>query len=239
MRALASALAVAAVAAVGVAAAVDALRGRQTAVPDEVTGELVYSDAACHRHSVRLPGLERRDFLTVGCGVFTRRDNLGVRNGSVMWFAFPVPGGTTTLAARRDIQGQVGSHFRIRAVAWLRSTRFAALMSGPRELLTVWRGPALEHVYVIAPGFTELRGSPSGRYFAAIDPQRGRLLAFEGTRGRRIHLPAGRALAWSPGERYAAVARRDDVVIVPAGGGRPVARLAVRARDVDWRTLAQ
>jgi hypothetical protein len=155
-----------------------------------------------------------------------------------MWFAFPAPGGTTTLAARRDIQGQVGSHFRVRAVAWLGSTRFAALMSGPRELLTVWHGPTLEHVYVVAPGFAELRASPSGRFFAAIDPHGGRLLAYDGTHARRIRLPAGRAIAWSPGERYAAVARRDDIVIVPASSGRPVARLAVRATDVDWRTIS-
>ena len=36
----------------------------------------------------------------VGCGVFTRHDNLGVRNGAVAWFAYPVPGGRRRCSGR-------------------------------------------------------------------------------------------------------------------------------------------
>ena len=228
MRALASLLAVAAVVAVAAAAAVDAFRGGPAAIPRDVRGELVYSDASCHRHAIRLPALARRDFLTVGCGVFTRRDNLGVRNGAVAWFAYPVPGGTTTLLARN----QVPAGREVSAVAWLGGRRFAAVLM-PERQLTVWQGP-VELSAGASGAFTELRASPRATYFAALGGGRVSVLDRNGL--SRWHTP-GRAIAWSPDERYAAVARGREVAIVSARDGGRVARLGVRATDVDWRTL--
>jgi hypothetical protein len=228
MRALASLLAVAAVAAVAVAAAVDAIRGGPAAVPRDVRGELVYSDGSCHRHAIRLPGLARRDYLTVGCGVFTRRDNLGVRDGSVAWFAYPVPGGTTTLLPRSRVPAGV----TVRTVAWLGGRRFAAVLD-PDRRVTVWQGirPLTEGA---SGAFGELRSSPRGRYFAALGGGRVSVLDRD---GRPLWQTSGRAIAWSPDERYAAVAREDELAIVDAGDGSGVARLGVGAVDVDWRTL--
>jgi hypothetical protein len=226
VRALASLLAVAAVATVGAAAAVDALRGGPAAVPGYLHGELVYSDSACHRHTIRLPDLVRRDFLTVGCGVFTRRDNLGVRDGAVAWFAYPDPGGTTTLLRRRDVPAGV----TVQTVAWLGGTRFAAVLA-PGGDVTVWEG-SRQLTESASGAFTELRASPGARYFAALGGER---VAVMGRDGRRHWETAGRAIAWSPDERYAAVARAGELVIVPAAGGDPLVRLDVRARDVDWR----
>lgn len=228
MRTPASLLAVAAVVAVAAAAAVDSFRGGQAAIPADVRGELVYSDASCHRHAIRLPGLERRDFLTVGCGVFTRRDNLGVRNGAVAWFAYPVPGGTTTLLARN----QVPAGRAVRTVAWLGGRRFAAVLE-PEGQLTVWEGP-VEFSEGASGAYGELRASPRASYFAALGG--GHVLVLDRD-GRARWQTAGRAIAWSPDEKYAAVARGGELAIVRARDGDRVARLGVRAGDVDWRTL--
>jgi hypothetical protein len=219
VRTVASRLAVAAVAVVALLAALDSLRDGPEPIPSEVRGELVYSDPDCRRHAVRLPDLARRDFLTIGCGVFTRRDNLGVRDGEVAWFAYPVPGGTTTLLRNPDV----------REVAWLGGRRFAAALAG--ETLTIWEGDRL--LQVVARGsYRGLRASPNGRYFAAIA---GDGLAVFDAKGRRLELPKGHAIAWSPDERFAAVAGADQVAIVPAGGGEPVARIPLSVADLDWQ----
>ena len=216
---LPSAVAVAAVVAVALVAGLDSLRSDPAPVPAGVRGELVYSDAACRRHAVRLPDLARRDFLTVGCGVFTRRDNLGVRDGVVAWFAYPVPGGTTTVLRNTAVQ----------AVAWLGGRRFAAVLAGGR--LTIWEGERLLHV-LERGSYRDLRASPAGTYFAAVD--RGELVVFD-REGLPVPILPGRAIAWSPDERLAAVAWEDELVVVTARTGEPLARIEARARDVDWR----
>jgi len=229
MRALASLLAVASVAAVAAAAAVDAFHGGPVGVPAYLRGELVYSDAACRRHAIRLPGLERHDFLTVGCGVFLRRGNLGVRDGTVAWFAYPGPRGSTTVLSRRDLPAGVS----VGALAWLDGQRFAAVLE-PHGDVTVWQGS--RQLTESARGdFTELRSSPGGGYFAALD---GGSLSVIDRDGVPRWQTSGRAIAWSPDGRYVAVARAHELVIVSATGGDPLVRLDVRARDVDWRTLA-
>jgi hypothetical protein len=238
MGRLMNVLVVGAVAAVVAAAAVDALRGRESpeapSVPASVRGELVYSDLQCSRHALRLPDLARRDFRTVGCGVFTRYDNLGVKEGDVAWFAFPVPGGTTTLVTRSVLRFELGSRFRFGAVAWLRGTRFAAVVEGDdRRLLTIWDRGQLRTVVRELEGRHDLRASPSGRYFAALGDER--LLVYD-REGKQLGLPDGRAIAWSPRERLAAVAGNGQILIVPAGGGETVARIPVDAVDVDWRS---
>jgi hypothetical protein len=228
VRALASLLAGAAVVAVAAAAALDSFRGEPAAIPDDVRGELVYSDASCHRHAVGLPGLARRDFLTVGCGVFTRRDNLGVRDGAVAWFAYPVPGGTTTLLRQRELPPGV----TVQTVAWLGGRRFAAVLA-PGGEVTVWQGS--RQLRETASGtFMELRASPSGRYFAALGG--GRVEVVDRS-GRALWGTRGRAIAWSPDERYTAVARPGELAIVRARDGGRIAGLALHATDVDWRTL--
>jgi hypothetical protein len=232
MGRLVNALVVGAVALLVAVAAVDALRDdREEAVPTAIRGELVWSDPDCRRHSVRLPDLARRDYRTVGCGVFTRYDNLGVKDGEVAWFAYPVPGGTTTLLSREALRREVGGGFRVGSVAWLRGVRFAAILSGPRTVLTVWEGPELTSVVGQTEG-TELRASPNGRFFAVLGT---RSLQVYDRHGNQLALPGGRAIAWSPGERFAAVAGKGEILIVPAGGGETVARVRVDAVDVDWR----
>lgn len=219
-------------------AALDAFRDDDAAAPtvdSRLRGEIVWSDRACGRHGVRLPDLARRAFRTTGCGVFTRFDNLGVKDGEVAWFAFAVPGGTTTLLTRDALAAEVGSRFRIRAVAWLRGVRFAALLSGPRELLTIWEGPRMIRVLPPDAGaFDDLRASRSGGFFAVIDTRAGRLLGYDRD-GNRIPLPDGRAIAWSPREQWAVVAADGELVVVGSQSGDRIARVDADAVDVDWR----
>lgn len=225
-------LVVGAVAVLVAVAAVDALREEETGgVPAAIRGELVYSDEECRRHALRLPDLARRDFRTIGCGVFTRYDNLGVKDGDVAWFAYPVPGGTTTLLTGEELMRVYGPRFRVREVAWLRGTRFAAVL-GPFGVVTIWDRQRLVREVRRSEGIRDLRASPSGRYFAALEGDR--LVVFDRD-GRPLPLPDGRAIAWSPGERFAAVAREGHVLILPAGGGDSVARIPVDAVDLDWR----
>jgi len=228
VRTLASLLAIAAVVTVAAAAIFDTVRGGSPRFPSSVRGELVYSDASCHRHAIRLPGLARHDFLTVGCGVFTRHDNLGVRNGAVAWFAYPGRLGTTTLLPRRAVPPGA----TVESVAWLGGPRFAAVLA-PSGEVTVWqKRRRLSSATVGA--VRELRSSPRATYFAA---QGHGVVSVLDRSGRPLWEAAGRAIAWSPDEQYVAVARPSELSILRAGDGHRVARLAVRATDVDWRTL--
>lgn len=233
MRRLANAFVIGAVAVLVAVAAVDALRGdeEEPSFPATVRGELVYSDAECRRHAVRLPDLARRDFLTVGCGVFTRYDNLGVKDGDVAWFAYPVPGGTTTLLSREALGRELGQGFRVRIVAWLGAVRFAAILSGPRNLLTLWQGSELWSIVGPSQGI-ELRASQAGRFFAVLGD--GPLQVYDRD-GKPYGLPDGHAIAWSPDERYAAVATEGRVLIVTSDGDDALASIPVEAVDVDWQ----
>ena len=120
----------------------------------------------------------------------------------------------------------------VQTVAWLGGRRFAAVLE-PRGELTVWQGS--RQLRETASGtFMELRASPSGRYFAALGG--GRVDVVDRS-GRALWSTRGRAIAWSPDERYTAVARPGELAIVHARDGGRVARLALHATDVDWRTL--
>jgi hypothetical protein len=121
----------------------------------------------------------------------------------------------------------------VRAVAWLGGRRFAAVL-GPEGQLTVWQGP-VELSAGASGAFEELRASPRATYFAALGG--GRVSVLDRNGRPRWQTP-GRAIAWSPDERYAAVARGRELAVVRARDGSRVTGLAVRATDVDWRTLA-
>lgn len=241
MRRLASALLAGAVAAVVAAAVVDAL-GRGEPPPEAsarlraagVGGELVWSDPACGRHAVRLPDLARREFRTRGCGVFTRRDSLGVRAGEVAWFAFPDPGGSTTLLSRADVAAQIGEAFEPVDAAWLGGMRYAAVFSGPRTVLALLeRRTALALDTSFGAAAARVRASPGGRFYAGLGDDRVRVFD---RAGRSVPLPsAARAIAWSPDERFAVLARGGGLSIVPAAGGEEIVRIPARAVDVDWR----
>jgi hypothetical protein len=218
------------------AAALDALRRGDEPAPDAappyLRGELVWSDRDCRRHAVRLPDLARRDFRTIGCGVFTRHDNLGVRDGELSWFAFR--GGETLVLGRDAIARELGPEFRAAEGAWLRRLRYAAVLAGPRDVAALFEGETLlAQLRTGPPGSLRVRASARGSYFAIIDGET--TIAFD-RRGRRLDLPReARAIAWSPDERWTVLAAGDELRIAPARGGDVVARIDAAAVDVDWR----
>lgn len=195
-------------------------------------GELVWSDRECRRHGVRLPDLARREFRTIGCGVFTRYDNLGVRDGALAWFAFR--GGETAVLPREAIARRFGASFRAREGAWLGRLRYAAVLTGPRDVLALFQRRRLLAVLRTAPpGSLRVRASPRGRYFAVTE---GATTIVFDRGGRRVGLPRGaRAVAWSPDEAWVVLAGERELAVRPARGGNALARIDARAVDVDWR----
>lgn len=219
----------------------------------EVSGRLVFSDAECRRRAVRLPDLARRALEGSGCGVFSDSQRLCVRHGQVSRFVPPL--GTTPLVSRAQLARALGrppgalgsaeplraSSFAFRSVAWLGGTRYAALVVGPGiqgELLALFVGSRLERVLAeLSPGYAEVRSSPRGRWFAAVNASGGiRMYAADGRAASLARpLAGGHSIAWSLDERWAAVATRDAVILfTTTAPGVPLVSLPIDALDLDW-----
>jgi hypothetical protein len=261
MRRRLDVLLVAAVAAIAVVAGLDAFGGggEGAAVADSAaeveeaaaalgslgaTGRLIASDSSCRRFYVELPSLVWTEIPRItGCRVYGRRGSLGVRDGEVGWYAFP--GAVTLLLTRVQLAGELGGDTRAREVfvtraAWLRSTRFAALVAGSGVdgmLLAIFeRSRLLREPALLDAGFVDLRASRSFGYVAALGDG-GRLALFdrEGERVALPQLPGARSIAWSPDERLTAVATDEGVAVFPSGrADGPVAVIPVQAEDLDW-----
>jgi hypothetical protein len=207
-----------------------------------VRGSLGWSDAACHRYELALPGLARREFLTRGCDVFSRTGNVGIEDGAVSWFAFS--GGSTELLSRDELDAALGGgRHRVRDVAWLGGTRFAALVAQPERhghVVAIFDGHELDRVVTqVGPTWTEIRASPLGSYFAVLHRAGG--VAIYNRLGRPVGPPSSLrqavAVAWSPDERWSALATKRNVWIVGANqiALNPSVVLPLRAVDLDWR----
>ena len=260
MRRPLDALVAAAVAAIALAAAWDALRAdpaaESAAAPDPLpaaasaelrglgaSGQILFSDGECVRNRLLLPDLELRTIpLIVGCSVFGHRGSLGVVDGEVGWYAYP--GGVTMLLTRGELAREVGAAgARVVAAAWLANTRYAALVERPgREarLLALFERDRLTRVVgELGRGYDELRSSPQGGWFAALDGAGGRLELYD-ARGVAAplppHLERPHAIAWSRDDRLAAVADAVGIgFFAPGVDGAPFVRLALPAVDLAWR----
>jgi hypothetical protein len=220
-----------------------------------VSGRLVFSDPDCHRHVLQLPSLARTEIPRVeGCGVFAHRGSLGVNRGEVGWFAFP--GGTTMLLTRDQLAHELGrrpgalgtseplrrSSFAIRLAAWLGNTRYAALIVGPgiqgHRVALFERSRLVRSVAEIGPAYSDLRSSPQNGYFAAVSASGA--LALWSREGDPVGLArplaaSARAIAWSPDEKWTAVATRGAVFLFPTETPRvPMVSLPIAARDLAW-----
>lgn len=153
------------------------------------------------------------------------------------------------LAAAARAHPDVPDSGRARRVAvddleWLDDARLASV-------LTVFLPGAVEHAVAVFEGrrlawveflgaraLYDLRASPSGRFLAVTDGAR--LLMFDGRRGRVQTPPLNpaqiRAVAWSPDERWAALAADASVYVFRPGELQPrLRRLSIDARDLAWR----
>jgi hypothetical protein len=263
MRRRLDVLLVASVAAIGLLAVSDSLRpgpsptepavARQPFTPAlarqaralGATGEILFSDADCVHRRLELPELELSVIRRiVGCSVFGHRGSLGIVRGEVGWYAYP--GGVTMLLTRsqlaREAERELGVRtVRVVAAAWLRNTRYAALLEVPgrqERVLALFEADRLIRHVAELPAYRELRSSPRGGWFAALDGKGG--LALYDAEGERVTLPPGlegpHAIAWSRDDRLAAVAVGDGLALFATGSPNPVpVRLDVPVLDLAWR----
>jgi hypothetical protein len=129
----------------------------------------------------------------------------------------------------------------VRAAAWLDRTRLVLVLDGKLDF-------GHEEVVAVYEGRTLVSATPSeGRRYGRIwTSPRGGFFAVEAEsfllfdrNGRRRSVPffvGFRSLAWSPDERWTAVATEDGVHLFPTAAGSPrVQRLPIVARDLAWR----
>jgi hypothetical protein len=143
----------------------------------------------------------------------------------------------------RELAGQVADSgsYRIAAVDWIDSMRFAALLRGRRpwqQAVAVFAGPRLE---MIAPQLGQrlsgLRASSRG-YIAVLRSDLGRDALLLDRNGGEVPLPRlanVRAFTWSPSERWIALATRTGTYIARTGEQEVIARIPLGAEALAWR----
>lgn len=271
---------VAAVAALGVVALADALRGEEqratrqdveteaTTVPGltgesgpaaarlreaGVSGVLTYADDKCRLRAVTLPDLEEARAPSFEmCRPLTDSGGLGTNDGDVVWAGLGY--GVTQVVVSREALGR-------EIARWLSSPE-AVESSGFRAVQAVALGP--ERAVVLADSIDRpeervlalledgrvigvqprwvvrearfLRPSPQGAYFALFDPDGVRLFDRDAS---PLALPAAarapQTVAWSPDERWTALATEEAVYVFPSEAPYdPMVRVPLAVRDLDW-----
>jgi hypothetical protein len=134
----------------------------------------------------------------------------------------------------------------VKGHAWLDEERVVLLMqldvlaAGRFEHVVVLEGTRVVDVVPASGGrLTGLRVSPRGRYFAVQteDPDGVLLFDRDGTGLPLPPLTRPRAIAWSPGEEWTALATPASVYVFRTGASSPlVRRLGLRAGDIAWRS---
>jgi hypothetical protein len=147
-----------------------------------------------------------------------------------------------TLLTGLDVARAVPGRIRgISSLAWLSNTRLAAVVDeeptklGSPEFVAVLEGRRLVAATPHSFSLT-IDVSPRGGYFAIWFEA---ALELRDRDGRQIVFPPlrdVRALAWSPDERWTAVATRHSVYVFRTNEGEArVRRLPIEARDLAWR----
>jgi hypothetical protein len=181
-----------------------------------------------------------------GCAPAWRPDGsmTYIRRGAIV--QFPRTGRAQVLRSQSQLAGAFEGlpalrgvfAWRTTRVAWLGPARFAVVASnGSRTVLAVFSGRRIVGVNARVPSrVTELRGSPRGSYVVlgtasgvrVYDARRRDI-----PRLRRFDMLASvaRSVAWSNDERWLAVAREQNVLLV---GPRGSVILPFRALDLAW-----
>jgi hypothetical protein len=286
LRAVATWGVIAAVACIGVAAAVDALRAEERSkhqpvqarrleapkAPDvqaqlkeaRVRGTIVYADAGCHPRALRLPDLEPTAVPEAAAGLVrsagtdeptceisepskAAQPPIFIERGRVLQL---VPCGKETLCRRvlltesdlergapYPLSPGAKARFVAHHIAWLGEGRLAVAISGdwnPHFVSVYERGRFLYRTHDSSAGALDV--SPRGNYLA----QGENLIWLGRRRAAAVTLPGGlpeaQDLAWSPDERWLALATRASIWLISLEEpDRPLIRLPLEARDVAWR----
>lgn len=244
MHRVGTGLLVAAVLGVGVAAAVDALPESagnpanrvDASVPSiaGARGTITYSDQDCKLHALRLPDLRRVRAPTIqSCEPHVPTGGVGSWKGDVVWAGFGyqtvqlILSKTDLTRGLRALGRESADGYRARQAVALAGGRYAVLATASQaewpRVLVLLAGTRVVGTVSFGDEAQMLRPSPSGRYVAVISQGEPGLRVF--TRdGRAVRLPRLRdahAIAWSPGERWTAIATRASIVVFetarPAG----------------------
>lgn len=258
MRVLGTGLVVTVVLGVGVAAAVDALpesagqpasRTRASMPPIAgARGVITYSDRNCRLHALRLPSLRPVRAPTIqSCEPHVPTGGIGAWKGDVVWAGFGYQTVQVILSRRnltralRELRREGADEYRARQAVALAGGRYAVLATASevewQRVLVLLAGRRVVATVSFGDEAQMLRPSPSGRYVAVISRGGPGLRVF--TRdGRAVRLPRladAHAIAWSPNERWTAMATRASIVVFeterPAG---QLVRIPRAARDLDW-----
>jgi hypothetical protein len=125
-----------------------------------------------------------------------------------------------------------------RDLAWISGDRLAVLVGGSYpDFVAVFTGRRF--LYRMFSGLEprSLRASPLGRYVVVDDD--GPMVVRVGKAPRNVAFPEGlttvRAVAWSPGEQWLALATRASIWLMNLEEpGAPLIRLPIEAREVGW-----
>jgi hypothetical protein len=262
MHRLGTGLVVAAVLGVGVAAAVDALPEKESPLRSgstplspglvqalqkaRVSGLVTYSDRGCRLHARRLPTLRVAKAPTIeSCEPHISTAGIGTWKGDVVWSGLGYQTVQVVLSRRalgqavRPALGFNSGQFRAHQAVVLGEGRYAVLAeSDEREgerFLAIFEGKQLRFITVTEA--EALRSSPQGAYVALFRVDDALVGVFR-RGGGRLPLPAlskAHAIAWSPDERWTAVATRESVHLFPTENpAGPIIRLPLAVRDLDW-----
>lgn len=133
----------------------------------------------------------------------------------------------------------------VKELAWLDSTRPVAILElrgrfhGRYQVVVLFSGRRFVRVTAgFDESFSDLQVSPFRHYFGVHSEQSESVRLFD-RRGNRILIPPlreARAFAFSPDERWLAVATRTSVYVFGPGSANPRAfELGVSANDLAWR----
>ena len=260
---------VVAVAALAAAAALDAVRDRETPEAESdltreraprlqgvaaelaaagVQGALSYVDDECRAHTIRLPAVTPVDVPpTVPCRIATPL------RPSAAFFAHP----RGTLGAVREavtpsLALTSPRDVAVHKLAWLDESRVAAIVSSRndhrRTRIAVVDGDGLVGSAPWLPSrsarfFVSPRGSffavatngPSHFFLLDRDARPGVLPDIARDWFGRTSLTGARAIAWSPDERWTALAKNESVYVFTTDDSNPkLVRLPIDARDLAW-----
>jgi hypothetical protein len=137
------------------------------------------------------------------------------------------------VTSREQVSEVLGRPSALEEVAWLDDERFWAVVRSGESAIVALMSTA--NSLVFSPSFTtraieDLKVSASGMVAARTDQG---VVFFDSGGRRALTFPNAHAVAWAPGELFAAVATPGEVLFV-APVSREVVPISLAVRDLEW-----